>query len=289
MKHHIIQVKQDLMGSPYYLRRSMTRAFSSIRWEGGVSMVQGASRGIGLEFAKQLLEKNEKGHVIATCRDPSGAIGLLQLKDKFSERLDIQRLDLTDERTIEDSALSISERYGSLNLLINASGVLSIPDVMQPETTLTKVQRSSMMLAYEINAVGPILVIKHMWPLLKAGGGSGTERDVAVVASLSARVGSIGDNRLGGWHSYRASKTALNQLTKNVAVEFGRKKDPITCLLLHPGTVDTDLSKPFQKNVAKEKLFTKEFSVQKLLSIIDNAKIHDNGKFFAWDGKEIPW
>ncbi|XP_074357579.1 uncharacterized protein LOC141697197 [Apium graveolens] len=289
MKHHIIQVKQDLMGSPYYLRRSMTRAFSSIRWEGGVSMVQGASRGIGLEFAKQLLEKNEKGHVIATCRDPSGAIGLLQLKDKFSERLDIQRLDLTDERTIEDSALSISERYGSLNLLINASGVLSIPDVMQPETTLTKVQRSSMMLAYEINAVGPILVIKHMWPLLKAGGGSRTERDVAVVASLSARVGSIGDNRLGGWHSYRASKTALNQLTKNIAVEFGRKKDPITCLLLHPGTVDTDLSKPFQKNVAKEKLFTKEFSVQKLLSIIDNAKIHDNGKFFAWDGKEIPW
>ncbi|KAK1356580.1 putative benzil reductase ((S)-benzoin forming) [Heracleum sosnowskyi] len=280
--------QQNFMANPY-LRRSMTRAFSSIRWEGGVSMVQGASRGIGLEFAKQLLEKNEKGHVIATCRDPSGATGLLQLKDRFSERLDIQRLDLTDERTIEESALSISERYGSLNLLINASGVLSIPNVMQPETTLTKVQRSSMMLAYEINAVGPILVIKHMWPLLKAGGGSGTERDVAVVASLSARVGSIGDNRLGGWHSYRASKTALNQLTKNIAVEFGRKKDPITCLLLHPGTVDTDLSKPFQSNVAKDKLFTKEFSVLKLLSIINNAKIHDNGKFIAWDGKEIPW
>lgn len=81
----------------------------------------------------------------------------------------------------------------------------------------------------------------------------------------------------------------MHAVTKNIAVEFGRKKDPITCLLLHPGTVDTDLSKPFQKNVAKDKLFTKEFSVQKLLSIINNAKIHDNGKFFAWDGKEIPW
>ncbi|WOG87122.1 hypothetical protein DCAR_0206345 [Daucus carota subsp. sativus] len=285
--HHLLH-QQNFMAITY-VRRSMTRAFSSVRWEGGVSMVQGASRGIGLEFAKQLLEKNEKGHVIATCRDPSGASGLIQLKERFSERLEIQRLDLTDERTIEESAMSISERYGVLNLLINASGVLSIPNVMQPETTLSKVQRSSLMLAYEINAVGPILVIKHMWPLLKAGGGSGTERDVAIVASLSARVGSIGDNRLGGWHSYRASKTALNQLTKSISVEFARKKDPIACLLLHPGTVDTDLSKPFQKNVAREKLFTKEFSVQKLLSIINNAKIHDNGKFFAWDGQEIPW
>ena len=81
----------------------------------------------------------------------------------------------------------------------------------------------------------------------------------------------------------------MHAVTKSISVEFARKKDPIACLLLHPGTVDTDLSKPFQKNVAREKLFTKEFSVQKLLSIINNAKIHDNGKFFAWDGQEIPW
>lgn len=150
-------------------------------------------------------------------------------------------------------------------------------------------QRSSLLLAYEVNAVGPILVTKHMWPLLKVGGGSGTEREVAVVASLSARVGSIGDNRLGGWHSYRASKAALNQLTKTMSVEFARKKDPLICLLLHPGTVDTDLSRPFQRNVPEDKLFSKEVSVQKLLSIINNAKSSDNGKFFAWDGSEIPW
>ncbi|XP_057988164.1 uncharacterized oxidoreductase C24B10.20 isoform X3 [Hevea brasiliensis] len=215
---------------------SVRRAFSASssvsahKWEGGVSMVQGASRGIGLEFVKQLLEKNEKGHVIATCRNPNGAKGLLDLKNKFSERLDILQLDLTIESSIE-----------------------------------------------------------HMWPLLKAGGGSGTHRDVAVVANLSARVGSIGDNRLGGWHSYRSSKTALNQLTKTVSVEFARKKDPVICILLHPGTVDTDLSRPFQRNVPEGKLFTKEFSVQKLLDIINNAKSHDNGKFFAWDGQEIPW
>ncbi|XVF23041.1 hypothetical protein REPUB_Repub13aG0003700 [Reevesia pubescens] len=270
------------------MRLTLMRSFASysgLKWEGGggVSMVQGASRGIGLEFVKQLLEKNEKGHVIATCRNPTRATGLLELENQFAQRLNILPLDVTLESTIEDSAKSITETYGSLNLLINASGILSIPSVLQPETTLSKVHKSSMMLAYEVNAVGPILVIKHMWPLLKAGGGFGTERDVAVVANLSARVGSIGDNRLGGWHSYRASKAALNQL------EFARKKDPVACILLHPGTVDTDLSRPFQRNVPADKLFTKEFSAQKLLNIINNTKRQDNGKFFAWDGQEIPW
>ncbi|RWV87255.1 hypothetical protein BHE74_00015684 [Ensete ventricosum] len=167
-------------------------------------------------------------------------------------------------RPWQAAATSVRESYGSLNLLINASGILSIPDVLQPgfactyqqcglvlyivakynkayalwtdpslvceinfkiylaETTLTKVEKSSLLLAYEVNAIGPVLVIKvsysscnHMWPLLKVGGGSGTERKHAVVASLSARVGSIGDNGLGGWHSYRASKTALNQCMRH--------------------------------------------------------------------------
>ncbi|KAG6398127.1 hypothetical protein SASPL_139579 [Salvia splendens] len=246
------------------------RAFSSVvnQWDGGVSMVQGASRGIGLEFVKQLLEKSNKGHVVATCRNPSKATELHELKNKFAERLDIHQLDLTIDSTIEETAKSVRDNT---------------------ETTLNKVERASLLLAYEVNAVGPILVIKHMWPLLKAGGGTGTERDAAVVASISARVGSIGDNRLGGWHSYRASKSGLNQLTRTVSVEFTRKKDPIICILLHPGTVDTDLSRPFQRNVAEGKLFTKEFSVQKLLAIINSVKASDNGKFFAWDGKEIPW
>ncbi|XP_030551548.1 C-factor isoform X2 [Rhodamnia argentea] len=267
---------------------SSSSSSDSVKWEGGVSMVQGASRGIGLEFVKQLLQNSEKGHVIATCRKPNEALGLLSLKNMFAERLSILPLDATNESTIEASAKSIRDRYGFLNLLVNASGILSIPDVLQPETTLLKVEKSSLLLTYEVNAVGPILVIKHMWPLLKAGGGTGTDRDVAVVANISARVGSIGDNRLGGWHSYRSSKAALNQLTKTVSVEFARRKDPVICILLHPGTVDTDLSKPFQRNVPEGKLFTKEYSVQKLLGIIDHAKIQDNGKFFAWDGQEIP-
>ncbi|CAJ2657845.1 unnamed protein product [Trifolium pratense] len=269
-------------------RRAFSSSSSSTQ-PNAVSLVQGASRGIGLEFVKQLLENNDKGHVIATCRNPNTSTGLLHLKDRFDDCLQILPLDLTIESSIEESALSIKETYGHLNLLINVSGIFSIPGVLQPETTLNKLEKSSLMLAYEVNAVGPILVIKHMWPLLKVGGGIGTERSSAVVASLSSRVASIGNNRLGDWHSYRSSKTALNQLSKTISLEFARKKDPIISILLHPGTVDTDLTKPFQKNIPKEKLLTKEYSVQKLLHIINNVKSQDNGKFFAWDGQEIPW
>ncbi|CAN1810218.1 Uncharacterized oxidoreductase C663.09c [Linum perenne] len=274
------------------IRSTKCVSFSSASAEnlhGGVSMVQGASRGIGLEFVKQLLERNDNGKVVATCRKPNGSTGLLELKDKYAERLTVLPLDLTVESTIKESAESITRQFGSLDLLINASGILSIPNVLQPETTLSKLDKSSLMLAYEVNAVGPILVIKHMWPLLKAGGGRNSGKDFAVVASLSARVGSIGDNKLGGWHSYRSSKSALNQLSKTASVEFARKKDPIISIVVHPGTVDTDLSRPFQKNLPKDKLFTKEFSAKKLLGIIDNTKVTDNGKFFAWDGQEIPW
>ncbi|KAK4399472.1 hypothetical protein Sango_1422700 [Sesamum angolense] len=263
------------------------------QWEGGVSMVQGASRGIGLEFVRQLLEKSDKGRVVATCRNPKGATGLLELKNRFADRLDIHQLDLTIDRTIEEAAKSVKDKYGYLNLLVNASGILSIPNVLQPETTLNKLQRESLLLTYEVNAIGPILVVKqlivenfsahylhekHMWPLLKVGGGTGTDRDHAIVANISARVGSIGDNGLGGWHS-----------DEDRVGGICTQKDPIVCILLHPGTVDTDLSRPFQSNVPEGKLFTKEFSVQKLLSIIMNAKKSDNGKFFAWDGQEIPW
>ncbi|XP_075480109.1 putative oxidoreductase C663.09c isoform X2 [Primulina tabacum] len=253
----VMNTSQRIFATPILLSFARTRIFSSasVKFrEGGVSMVQGASRGIGLEFVKQLLEKSNKGNVVATCRNPIEATGLLELKNKFAERLDIHRLDLTVDSTMEEVAKSVEDKHGYLNLLVNASGILSMPDILRPETTLSKVKREALLLAYEVNAIGPLLVTKQMWPLLKAGGGTGTDRDFAIVANISARVGSIGDNRLGGWHSYRSSKAALNQLTKTVSVEFARKKDPI-----------------------------------KLLSIIDDAKLSDNGKFFAWDGQEIPW
>ncbi|MGB5543850.1 MAG: SDR family NAD(P)-dependent oxidoreductase, partial [Gammaproteobacteria bacterium] len=111
----------------------------------------------------------------------------------------------------------------------------------------------------------------------------------AVVANISARVGSITDNRLGGWYAYRASKAAQNMLTRSMAIELGRGARPVTLISLHPGTVDTDLSRPFQRNVPDGKLFSTERAVGQLLAIIDGVTAADSGRFFAWDGSEIPW
>eukprot|EP00897_Mesotaenium_endlicherianum_P004295 jgi/Mesen1/3894/ME000208S02903 len=257
---------------------------------GGVSLIQGASRGLGLEFVKQLLEMRPNGHVVATCRNPGGADSLAELQSLYGEdRLMIVALDVTQEDTISEAAAAVAARHGRLDLVVNTAGLLHKQGVLQPETALNKIDPKALLMLYQVNAMGPILVTKHMVPLLRAGGGKGTGRPTAVIANISARVGSIGDNSLGGWYSYRASKSALNQLTKTAAVELARKKEPIVSILLHPGTVDTDLSKPFQRNVPQGKLFTKQYSVERLLGIIDVVDASHNGKFYAWDGQEIQW
>eukprot|EP00884_Botryococcus_braunii_P023106 jgi/Botrbrau1/947/Bobra.0167s0056.3 len=147
---------------------------------------------------------------------------------------------------------------------------------MSPETALSRVTMDNLRRNFEINTFGPILVAKEFAPLLVKG-------------AEAAQLSSIGDNRLGGWYSYRASKAALNQLNKSMALEFERRKQAVSCVLLHPGTCDTGLSKPFQKNVLPEKLFPVERAVQQLLGIVDGISMEHNGGFFAWDGLPIPW
>jgi NAD(P)-dependent dehydrogenase (short-subunit alcohol dehydrogenase family) len=132
-----------------------------------------------------------------------------------------------------------------------------------------------------VNAIGPALAIKHFAPLLPRQGKS-------VIAALSARVGSIGDNRLGGWYGYRASKAALNQLVRTSAIELAHKRKDLVCVGLHPGTVDTALSAPFTGGAAKDKLLTPDASANALLSVIDRLGPADTGCCFAFDGGIIP-
>ena len=136
------------------------------------------------------------------------------------------------------------------------------------------------MRAFTINAIGPALIAKHMLPHLSL-----TEKTVFV--ALSARVSSISDNRLGGWHAYRASKAALNMLIRNLAIELGRSNRLAVCVALHPGTVDTPLSKPFQRGVSAKRLFTPDVAAAHLLSVIDSLTLVQSGRVFAWDGEEI--
>lgn len=227
--------------------------------------------------------------MVATCRNPNNASELAKLRERHGKRVSIVPLDVTEEETIAAAAGVVREEFGSLDLLVNTAGILHIPKKMQPETGLQRIDPEALMMCYRVNAMGPILVTKHMSSLLSEGGGRQSGRVASVIANISARVGSIGDNRLGGWYSYRASKSALNQLTRTASVELARKKSPVVSILLHPGTVDTDLSKPFQRNVAEGKLFTRQYSVECMMKIIDNVEVKDNGRFFAWDGQEIPW
>ena len=135
---------------------------------------------------------------------------------------------------------------------------------------------------FAVNAIGPVMVAKHLLPL--------TPRDrPSLFAALSARVGSIGDNRLGGWHSYRASKAALNMLIRNLAIEHRRTRPLSACVALHPGTVQTALSAPYQGSVQPDRLFTPTQSAGALMSVMANLGPEDNGGFFAWDGQPIPW
>ncbi|KAL4451642.1 hypothetical protein ABPG75_007304 [Micractinium tetrahymenae] len=255
-----------------------------------VALVQGSSRGLGLEFVRQLLLRPDTAAVIAGCRAPAAAAGLHALQAQHPGRLQLVQLDSTDESSIAAAAEQVAAFHAHLDLLINASGILH-DDGMSPETALARVSMANLLKCFQVNAAGHILVCQAFAPLLAAAArenGASEERP-AVIANMSARVGSIGDNRLGGWYSYRASKAAVNQLTKCMALEFERRKQRVASILLHPGTVDTDLSKPFQKNVPPEKLFSRGRAVSQLLAIIDRTTMADNGKYQDWAGQEIEW
>ncbi len=188
-------------------------------------------------------------------------------------------LDITDEAKVAEAAATAGDG-APLNLVVVATGLLHDGDRLQPEKTWRALDGAALERTFRINTVGPALVAKHFLPRLAKG------RKTAF-AALSARVGSISDNRAGGWHAYRASKAALNMIIRTLAVELTHRNPDAVCLALHPGTVDTGLSKPFRRNVAAGGLFTPERSAGALMSVIDGAGPTASGRLFAWDGQEV--
>ncbi|ESO85045.1 hypothetical protein LOTGIDRAFT_131045 [Lottia gigantea] len=255
-----------------------------------VALIQGASRGIGLQFCKTLLTGPKNNVVIATCRNPSSAQNLQILKDEHPKSLHIFPIDVTNESQIQQTASDISLQFKNLDLLINCAAILHPSG--KGETSLRDVSSQGVLETLSINTVGPLLMAKYFSPLLLKGcGGFGkateNQQHKAVLVNMSAKVGSITDNGLGGWYSYRMAKAALNMATKNLSIELGRGKNKVICVSLHPGTVDTDLSKPYHKNVPK--LFTPEYSVDCLLKVIESLEIDDSGKFFTYDRTQMQY
>ncbi len=217
------------------------------------ALVIGASGGIGAAFAAELAAR---GASVA----------------RLSRRAD--GLDVTDPGSV---ARAMGALEGPFDAVILATGILA-PEGASPEKSLDAVDAGVMARTFAVNAIGPALVLAHVPRLLPREGRS-------VVGVLTARVGSIGDNRMGGWHSYRASKAAANQILRGAAIEIGRKRKEAVVVALHPGTVET----PFTAAYAAHAKMTPRESVQKLLNVLEDLKPEQSGGFFDYSGAEVPW
>lgn len=227
----------------------------------GAAMVIGSGGGLGRAFVDALEASGAFARVFAFNRRSAPPI------------------DVTDEASITTAMQRVADAGLPLRLVIVATGILHGAN-FKPEKSWRDLDPIAISHVLTVNTIGPAIVAKHALPLLPSSG-------KAVFAAVSAKVGSISDNRLGGWHSYRASKAALNQILKTLSLELARKKPEAVCLALHPGTVDTALSAPFSKKGLP--LQAPAESVAKLLSVIDQSTPADNGAFLSYDGDMLPW
>ena len=224
------------------------------------AIVIGASGGIGRAIADALEEEGVSVTRLARSMPGDGHI------------------DLEDEASIAAAAERIAKGPAP-DLLIVATGLLHDGE-HGPEKALDQLSPEWLARNFAVNAIGPALVAKHLLPLMPRTGKT-------LFAALSARIGSISDNRMGGWYGYRASKAALNQFVRTLAIEHKRRNDRSIIVALHPGTVDTPLSRPFQGNVLPGGLFAPDRAAVQLLDVIDGLKAPDSGKLFDWGGKEV--
>lgn len=223
-------------------------------------IIIGAKGGIGAAFADVIEGRKDGTRVIRLHRGSNPPV------------------DLADENSIAQAAAAISAQGFEISTILVTTGLLHA-DGRGPEKSLKELDAAWMLRNFQINAVGPALVAKHFLPIMARQG-------PVYFAALSARVGSISDNRLGGWHSYRASKAALNMLIRNIAIEWQRKNPQSVVVGLHPGTVETALSAPFKGNPAHER-FSPEHSAQEMLAVLHGLSPEESGQIFAYDGTII--
>jgi NAD(P)-dependent dehydrogenase (short-subunit alcohol dehydrogenase family) len=242
------------------------------------ALVVGGGRGIGLGFVRGFLDANDVDRVYATYRRLESATELLAITDS---RLCCLQMDITDEAQIAAVIDRIKTEATALHYVINSAGVLHEGEV-QPEKSLRHINAEQLLRYFQVNSVGAMLLFKQVQPLLK-------HQNRSILATISAKVGSIGDNQIGGWYGYRASKAALNMFIRTTAIEYKRTCPQAILVALHPGTTDTSLSLPFQRNVPPEKLFSVDRTVSQLLTVIDGLDTSDSGEFFSWDGNRLPW
>lgn len=242
--------------------------------------IWGGGHGIGLALVKVLIARFPEAKVFASYRDEQKSKELIDLSSSLKDRLEVFRVDPVNESELFDLAVDLKSLHIEIDLFINCIGFLHNED-FQPEKSLRSVSMDQFLELFKVNTVVTALIAKHFERLLPT-------KSPSAFICLSARVGSIGDNKMGGWYSYRASKAALNMILQNIAVEFKRKR--LQCLVapIHPGTTKTDLSAPFIVNT-KYRLHEPEDSAFNILNQIDKRSIEETGSFLSWDGESIAW
>ncbi|MES1924058.1 SDR family NAD(P)-dependent oxidoreductase [Salinisphaera sp. T31B1] len=244
-------------------------------------LIQGGARGLGLALVERLLSDRPEACLFASARAPEQSEGLQRMHKRHGDRLQTLTLDIADANSIRAARETVGRACDRLDLMITCAGLLHDAERdLWPEKRLADIEADHLARSFAVNATGPILMIRHFHDLLIHG-----ER--AVIATLSARVGSISDNGLGGWYAYRASKAAQNQLTRTAAIELRRRSAELICVGLHPGTVDTALSEPFQQRVPEAQLQRPDQAATHLLKVIANLTPDDSGRLFDWAGQPI--
>ncbi|SHO57744.1 SDR family NAD(P)-dependent oxidoreductase [Vibrio quintilis] len=251
----------------YKNRTDMNSLFKNIAYKNIV--ITGSSGAIGSAFIRQVAAVYPDATIHAFSRQET-APELACVKT--------HQIDYIDESSIE-AAAQVATQDAPVDLMLVATGLLHCENLL-PEKSLKEMTAAKLNAVFEANTIVPALFAKHFLPCMN-------RKERSVFAVLSARVGSISDNRLGGWYAYRASKAALNMIIKNAAIETGRLNKQAIVAGLHPGTVDSHLSQPFQGNVPESQLFTPADSARYLLAVINHLTPAQSGRCFAWDGKEI--
>lgn len=244
------------------------------------ALVVGASRGIGLACVQALLA-DPQWRVLAVSREAGSAAALTAMAAQAPDRLQCESADIRCEDSLRQLADRARATGWCFELVINTAGLLHAPG-LQPEKALRQVSLAALQASFAVNAFGPILLAKAIEPLMP-------RQSSSWFVSLSAKVGSISDNCLGGWYAYRAAKAAQNQLLKTLAIEWSRTR-PLTCVLaFHPGTTDTDLSRPFQRGLPPGRLLTPADVAQQLLRLALQQTVERSGSFLSWNGEWLPW
>ena len=244
-------------------------------------LIIGGTGGIGQAMIEQILssaKQHDSVDVFATY--------YRSVPDIEADNLHWLQMDVSDEDSIKQAIDVIKQQHAHIDWVLNCAGLLHTEQA-QPEKALRQVETDFFLQNMQVNALASLLIAKHVKPLLAKAERSNDKP--AIFATISARVGSISDNQVGGWYSYRMSKAALNMGMKNLSIEWGRSLKDVCVVVMQPGTVNTQLSAPFQSNVADGHLFSPAYSAECLLEVLSGMTAAQSGSFVDWAGESIPW